>query len=86
MKVASSESSSFAISFQVYYGQTPLHVKNDWELVFRESQLQALERQSMFTLEIWLAVLQVEVLEGQLQREYPLRLAVSTSSGSGREL
>lgn len=33
-----------------------------------------------------LAVLQVEVLEGQLQREYPLRLAVSTSSGSGREL
>eukprot|EP00434_Breviolum_minutum_P023953 symbB.v1.2.021138.t1/scaffold1812.1/size105704/2 len=50
-------------SESVYYGQAPLHLKNDWELVFREAQLQ------------------VEVLEGQLQREYPLRLAVSTSSG-----
>ena len=43
MKVASSSQSSLSISFQVYYGQTPLHLKNDWELVFRESQLQALE-------------------------------------------
>lgn len=49
MKVASS---SLSVSFQVYYGQAPLHLKNDWELVFREAQLQALERQfhTEFTL------------------------------------
>ena len=26
---------------QVYYGQTPLHLQDDWEMVFREAQLQA---------------------------------------------
>ena len=50
MKVSSS---SLSISFQVYYGQTPLHLKNDWELVFREAQLQALERQSVNQCSPW---------------------------------
>lgn len=49
-------------SQSVYYGQAPLHLQDDWEMVFREAQLQ------------------VEVLEGHLQRQYPLRLAV-TSAG-----
>eukprot|EP00435_Cladocopium_sp_Y103_P061749 s917_g23.t1 len=49
-------------SQSVYYGHAPLHLQDDWEMVFWEAQLQA------------------EVLEGHLQRQYPLRLAV-TSAG-----